>query len=144
MVLFWDRSNAQSCLSMMDVIDYNSEERKFKSWYHIHRAAAAMYRFERPQCSMLYAAEWKDSKGRSYAAPMESLKPKLTRMMDQVDAYEVELIRAAFNLEANGKVPRRVCDVTDVWLRKAARTEQQCLRALSFPTVGERTKCKKM
>ena len=144
MVLFWDRSNAQSRLSMMEVIDYNGEEREFKGRYHIHRAAAAVYRFERPQCSMMYAAEWKNIKVRSHAAPMESLKPKLTRLMDHFDAGDVELICAGFNLEANGKVPRRVCDVTDVWLRKDARTEQQCLRALSFPAVGERTKCKKM
>ena len=53
MVLIWDGSNAQSCLSMMEVIDYNGEEREFKGWYHIHHAAAAVYRFEHPQCSML-------------------------------------------------------------------------------------------
>ena len=80
MVLFWDRSNAQNCLSVMEVIDFNSEEREFKGWYYIHRAAVAVYRYDRPQCIMHYAAEWKDIKGRSHAAPIESMRPTLTRL----------------------------------------------------------------
>ena len=72
------------------------------------------------------------------------MKPKLIRLMDHFHAGRVELICAGFNLEANGKVPRRVCDVTDVWLRKDTRIDQQCLCSLSFPTDGERTKRKTM
>ena len=92
MVLFWTRTNVRSWLSMMEVINVNGDEQEFLGWYYVHRTPASVYRFDKPQCDMQYAAEWKDGKGRSYAGPAEVLKPKLTRLLDQFDASEVELI----------------------------------------------------
>ena len=83
---------------------------------------------------MKYGAEWKDGNAMSYVAPSERLKPNLTRLLDHFDAAQVELIYDGFNLEANGKMPRRVCEAADVWLRRAARDELQCLKALSYPS----------
>jgi len=93
---------------------------------------------------MKYADEWKDSKDRSYAAPAESLKPKQTRLLGLFGVNEVELIYAGFYLETSGKVPRCVCEVDDVWLRKAAWDEPRCLNALSFPSEAERARRKKL
>jgi hypothetical protein len=144
MVLFWLRDNEDCRLSMMEVTNTNVAEHDFTGWYYIHRAAARVYRFGRPQCEMKYAPEWKDSQGMSYAAPAESLKPKLTRLLDHFDSNEVEIIYSGFSLESDGKVPRRVCDAADVWLRKAARTEPSCIKSLSYPTDLERARGKKM
>jgi hypothetical protein len=144
MVLFWLRSNEDCRLSMMEVTNVNVDEREFTGWYYIHRARARVYQFGRPQCDMRYAPEWKDGQGMSWAAPPESLKPKLTRLLDHFDASDVEIISAGFDLESDGKVPRRISEVADVWLRRAARTEPQCLKALSFPSEAERARCKKL
>ena len=129
---------------MMEVINVNGDEQELLGWYYAHRTPASVYRFDKPQCDMKYAAEWKDGKGRSYAGPAEVLKPKLTRLLDQFDASEVELIYAGFDLESGGKVPRRVCEVADKWLRKAVGAEPQCLKALSFPSDAERARLKKL
>jgi hypothetical protein len=144
MVLFWKRSDVQSQLSLMEVTNVDGDEQEFTGWYYIHRVPCAVYRYDRPQSEMKYGAEWKDDNARSYAAPAEKLKPNLQRMMDHYDAAHVELIYAGFNLETNGKVPRRVCEAADAWLRKAARDEPQCLKALSYPSEVERSKAKKL
>ena len=53
----------------------------------------------------------------SYVAPAESLKPKLTRLLDHFDSNEVEILYSGLFLESDGKVSRRVFDAADVWLR---------------------------
>jgi hypothetical protein len=144
MVLFWRRDNVKSWLTVMEVTNINKSEHELTGWYYMHRNPASVYRFDGPLCSMRYGAEWKDSKARSYAAPAESLKPKLTRLLDQFDASEVELIYAGFNLETQGKVPRRVCEAADTWLRKAMKSEPHAVKALSFPSDAERARSKKL
>ena len=52
MVLFWLRGNEDCRLSMMEVTNTNMAEHDFTGWYYIHRAAARVYRFGRPQCEM--------------------------------------------------------------------------------------------
>jgi hypothetical protein len=60
--LFWLRGNEDCRLSMMEVTNTNVAEHDFTGCYYIHRAAARVYRFGRPQCEMKYAPEWKTLK----------------------------------------------------------------------------------
>ena len=113
-------------------------------WYYVHRTPAAVYQYERPQCDMRYGTEWKDDHGRSWANPSEKAKPKLKRLVDTFDSTEIELVFAGFDLESNGKVPRRVCEAADRWLRKAAKEEPRCEKALSFPSDVERSRARKL
>jgi hypothetical protein len=71
-------------------------------------------------------------------------KEALHRLQGKVDESEVELIYAGFNLETDGKVPRRVVEAADAWLRKQVKEEPRALKALSHPTVAEQIKAKKL
>ena len=53
------------------------------------------------------------------------------------------MIYAGFDMESNGKVPKRVCEVADAWLRKAAKEDAKFLRALLYPTGAEEAKLNK-
>ena len=64
--------------------------------------------------------------------------------MENYNGHEVEMIYAGFDMESNGKVPKRVCVAADAWLRGASKTEPAVLRALSFPTEAEAAKIKKL
>ena len=79
----------------------------------------------------------------AWVGPTEVQKKKLERLMENYSSREVEVIYAGFDMESNGKVPKRVCEVADAWLRKAAKEDAKVLRALSYPTGAEEAKLKK-
>ena len=93
---------------------------------------------------MRYAPEWVDKRGRSWIAPNENQKKSLERLVEGFNASEVEIIDAGFGLEATGKVPKRICEVADIWLRKAAKVDACAIKALSFPNKSEKTRIEKL
>ena len=64
--------------------------------------------------------------------------------MENYNSQEIEVVCAGFDMESNGKVPRRVIDIVDAWLKKAAKDEPGALKALSFPTKVEEARIKKL
>ena len=66
------------------------------------------------------------------------------RVTDDFTSDEVDLVASGFNLETQGKVPKRVCVKADAWLRKAALKEERALVALSEPTEKEQGKISRL
>ena len=64
--------------------------------------------------------------------------------MEGFNAGKVEIIHAGFGLEATGKVPKRVCEAADIWLRKAPKVYACAIKALSFPNKSKETRIGKL
>ena len=143
-VVFWVRTSSRAQLTMMEVINANEVEQELFGWYYWQRVPCAMYWHERPMVQTRFAPEWTDDRGQSWIGPSEAQKKSLKRLMENYNSQEIEVVCAGFDMESNSKVPRRVIDIVDAWLRKAAKDEPGALKAISFPTEVEEACIKKL
>ena len=70
-------------------------------------------------------------------APKAGAEDKYEKIFGEFRFAEIELI-AVFHLPGSGKIPDKVCELADVWLRRAVKQgTQRCVLALSFPNYQE-------
>ena len=74
----------------------------------------------------------------------EKDRHKYEKVTDTYTVKDAELIATGFNMESGGKVPQPICRRCDAWLRRAAKSDENALKALSEPTEAEEKKIESM
>ena len=89
-------------------------------------------------CSMTSFGRSKESRLTSISPiPKAGAEDKYEKIFGEFRFAEIELI-AVFHLPGSGKIPDKVCELADVWLRRAVKQgTQRCVLALSFPNYQE-------
>ena len=100
--------------------------------------ATRTYDPELPLVERRLTPEWAEkSTQRRVKAPRAGAEDKYEKIFGEFRFAEIELI-AVFHLPGSGKIPDKVCELADVWLRRAVKQgTQRCVLALSFPNYQE-------
>ena len=89
--------------------------------------------------------EWVDNRtGDVVHRPKEAMKKRCTKIMDDFNTGNSEIIAYGFPLQSGGKVPEQVILKADAWLRKQVSVEPRAVLALSHPNARESAAANRM
>jgi hypothetical protein len=145
--LIWRHCDTRSTLRIVEIMAIDRDLREFKGWYRCHggAVAAGQYVHERPLLQARLIPEWvEDSSGSVIYKPNEAMKKKCTKITDDFDMTDTEIISYGFPLQSGGKVPENIIGKADAWLRKQVAVEPRAVLALSHPSERERAAANRM
>ena len=136
-VLIWVKEDDKSVLKIMEVLEADHDGQQLLGWWYIS-IATRTYDPELPLVERRLTPEWAErSTQRRVKAPKAGAEDKYEKIFGEFRFAEIELI-AVFHLPGSGKIPDKVCELADVWLRRAVKQgTQRCVLALSFPNYQE-------
>ena len=80
-------------------------------------------------------------RGKSWSNPSKAQLKDLEMVRMRYGHEDCHIIVPSFTMETGGKVPKRVCEHVDKYLRKRIRQgHSECLQCINFPTPAELTK----
>ena len=107
--------------------------------------AAGGYNHERPLVQARLIPEWVDNNtGDVVHRPKEAMKKRCTKIMDDFNLGNAEIIAYGFPLQSGGKVPENIIQKADAWLRKQIPVEPRAVLALSKPNARESAAANRM
>ena len=118
-------------------LEADHDGQQLLGWWYIS-IATRTYDPELPLVERRLTPEWAErSTQRRVKAPKAGAEDKYEKIFGEFRFAEIELI-AVFHLPGSGKIPDKVCELADVWLRRAIKqgTRRSAL-ALSFPDYQE-------
>ena len=141
--VLWVKTDSQSVLRVLEVLEFDESEQTLLGWYYIHGAASG-FNPELPLAQRRLIPEWAHNVTQRRAKPAPGSEHKYTKIFGEFGASEVEVIVPTFHLQSGGKIPEPVCRRADTWLRAKSRTSPRALVALSFPSPAEITRRDKL
>ena len=94
-----------------------------------------------PLIQQRLSPEYVDGRGKSWINPSKAQLKDLEMVRMRYGHEDCHIIVPSFTMETGGKVPKRVCEHVDKYLRKRIRQgHSECLQCLNFPTPAELTK----
>ena len=136
-VLYHDKDDPMAELPVGEVMEIEhkgGDDERLVVWAAIHGERTSKYKATMPLKDRRISPEYIDSRGKSW------VKPKATQMKDMEMSLwryameDITIVVPAFTKETGGKIPKRVCDYSDKWLRRRIREGHgRCSEALSTP-----------
>ena len=82
--------------------------------------------------------EYIDSRGKSWVKPKTAQMKDMEMSLWRYAMDDIMIVVPAFTKETGGKIPKRVCDYSDTWLRRRIREgHDRCKEALSTPITKQ-------
>ena len=141
-VIFNDPDDGIDYLSAVEVLEVEykgSDDETMVIWAIIHRLSSeTSYKHNMPMVEQRLSPQYVDGRGESWVAPSKGKLAGLTMNRLRYGHEDCEIIVPTFTMESGGKVPKRVCESIDKFLRKKIRQgHTACLQCLNYPTPAE-------
>ena len=136
-IIYYDVDDSKGELSLGEVLDFEykgSDDETLIVWASIVDGATTKYRGDRPFHGQRYAPEYIDKRGKSWVRPNAKQKENLDMSRFRYGHDDILIVIPSFTMETGGKVPKRIAEQVDNWLRKRIKEgEKAWIGALNFP-----------
>jgi hypothetical protein len=144
-LVFNDPDDGADYLSVAEVLEMEhrgSDDETMVVWTMVHRhSLTTSYKHNMPLIQQRLSPEYVDGRGKSWINPSKTQLKDLEMVRMRYGHEDCHIIVPSFTMETGGKVPKRVCEHVDKYLRKRIRQgHSECLQCLNFPTPAELTK----